>query len=95
MHPIPKPVSTSEPATPAVVALPPVRPPADVLVSVCSAYGVTLDALLGPSRSRWIGKARIAAAAELRAMGMSFPDIGAVLGRHHTTVMYMLGGCRK
>lgn len=95
MQPIPKPVSTSEPAPPAVVVLPPVRPPADVLVSVCAAYGVTLEALVGRIRSKWLTKARTAAALELRAMGMGLCDIGVLLGRDHTTVMYLLGGTRR
>lgn len=95
MHPIPRPVSTSEPAPPAVVAMPPVRPPADVLASVCASYGVTIDAIVGPIRSKWLTKARTAAAIELRALGLSLADIGGILNRHHSSILYLLGGVKR
>ena len=95
MHPIPEPVSTSEPAPPAVVVMPTIRPPADVLVSVCAAYGVTIEALVGQTRSKWLTKARTAAATELREMGLSLQDIGGVMNRHHTSILYLLGGVHR
>lgn len=88
----PKPVSTEAPPPAIVAALPPVRPPRDVLEDACHTYGVSLAALTGPGRSAWLVRARTAAALELRGMGLSLHEIGRVLNRHHTTVLYLLGG---
>lgn len=51
-------------------------------------YDVTLEDVLGQSRDRRIVKARQAAMWLLRQRDLSFPAIGAVMGRDHTTVMY-------
>ncbi len=93
MKPQPKPVSTPPPAI--VVAMPAVRPPGDVLHDACSTYGVSLEALTGPGRSSWLVKARTAVALELRSMGLSLHEIGGILNRHHTTVLYLLGGAGR
>lgn len=91
----PKPVTTEAPAPAIVAALPVVRPPRDVLDDACRTYGVTIDALVGPCRSRWLTKARTAAAIELRALGLSLADIGGILNRHHTSILYLLGGVKR
>lgn len=93
MKPEPKPAPIPPPAI--AVALPNVRPPGDVLLDACLAYGVTLDALTGPGRSKWLTKARTAAALELRQMGLSLAEIGGLLNRHHTSVLYLIGGVKR
>lgn len=55
-------------------------------------YGVAVADMLGGARSPQVAKARHAAAWLLREQGMSLPEIGRLLGLHHTTVLY---GCRK
>lgn len=91
----PKPVSNEPPPPAIVAALPAVRPPREVLDETCRTYGVTLEALVGPGRSRWLTKARTAASLELRALGLSLADIGGILNRHHTSILYLLGGVRR
>jgi len=53
-------------------------------------YGWTLELVLG--RGRAPSDARQAVMRRLRADGFSYPEIGMMMGRHHTTVMH---ACRK
>lgn len=70
----------------------PVEPPAAVLRRVADHYGVTAEALAGPARTRWISQARKAACRELHDLGLSYAEVGALLGgRDYTTVMYLTG----
>jgi len=63
--------------------------PADVLRVVSSAFGVTVDRLLGRDRSREVALPRQIAMYLLREENISLPQIGDALGgRDHTTVMY-------
>jgi hypothetical protein len=56
-------------------------------------YGVAAVDLLGDTRGdHQAARARQAAAWLLRRAGMSLHEVGAVLGCHHTTVLY---SCRK
>jgi chromosomal replication initiation ATPase DnaA len=64
----------------------------DVLDGVLLATNVPECALLGRCRTMSVGRARNALYAALRAAGLSYPEIGALLGRDHTTVMH---GVRK
>jgi hypothetical protein len=55
---------------------------------VAQRFGVTWDEVTGPDRHRRIAGARQVAAWLLRKAGLSFPEIGRVLGaRDHTTAM--------
>ena len=58
-----------------------------------SQCGVRSDDVRGECRRREVVLARAWIAAELRAdYGLSYPAIGRVLGgRHHTTIMNLLG----
>jgi chromosomal replication initiation ATPase DnaA len=58
-----------------------------ILNCICSAYGVTRAAILGSSRQHPVGEARIIGYYLARRRGMSYPRIGRVFGRDHTTAM--------
>lgn len=61
----------------------------ETLHRVARAYKVTPDDILGPSRKRHITDARWVFIKALRAKGrLSFPRIGQIVNRDHTTVMH-------
>ena len=64
--------------------------PADVLSLTCSGFGVTLDALRGPQRSKYLNSARRSAAKSLKELGLSSPEIGPLLGRDPSTIRFLL-----
>lgn len=69
---------------PQVLRAPPT--PTQVLEAVSRAHGIILARLLSPQRDRSVAIARHAAMALLRDLGLSLPEIGRVLGRHHSSV---------
>jgi hypothetical protein len=58
---------------------------------VAGAHHVLVDEIVGRSRTRNVVRARHALCRELRALGLSSTETGAVLGLDHTTV---LAACR-
>jgi chromosomal replication initiation ATPase DnaA len=58
-----------------------------VVALLCATWNVTSAELLGPSHVRRIVNARKALYVELRARGFSYPDIGYLTGRDHSTVL--------
>lgn len=59
-------------------------------------YGCSADLIRGPFRTRLLVDIRMAIARELRASGLSLPEIGKAMNRNHTTVLSLLrGGKRK
>ncbi len=58
-----------------------------VVVDVADAHFVTVEDLLGQRRSASIVAARRAAMAAIYLAGKSMPEVGALLGRDHTTVL--------
>lgn len=52
-------------------------------------HSVGLDAILGRGRTAAISEARQSFVVDARDEGYSFKEIGAYLGRHHTTVMHL------
>lgn len=66
----------------------------EALRQTAAEFGITLADLRGPRRWRHIVNARTMAAVRLRAMGYSYPFIGMVMHRHHTTVMNLVGARR-
>jgi len=58
-----------------------------MLLALCRARNITLEELLSDLRVQSIARARAEAAYKLRMRGMSWPEVGAVLGKHHTAVM--------
>ena len=65
--------------------------PAEILEKVAADTGVDIDALRGPDRTGWVCRARRLAAQKLAALEMGPTDIGRVLKRNHSTVLYLLG----
>lgn len=62
---------------------------AEILERTAVEYDVSVDALIGSSRKRWISAARQCAMYRLRALGLSYPEIARTLHRgDHTTVMH-------
>lgn len=59
-----------------------------ILRSVARRHRVPLQRILGPDRHRDVVYARQEAAWRLRNLGLSYPKIGQVLNRDHTTIMY-------
>ena len=53
---------------------------------------VTLDEMLGRSRLRHIAEARRLWWVALRARGFSYPAIGSMVGRDHSTVQQVVTG---
>ena len=62
-----------------------------ILNEAAELYGVTIEQLLSNSREYRVVRARQAACWLLRGYGLSFPRIGAIVSRDHTTVMHACG----
>jgi chromosomal replication initiation ATPase DnaA len=58
-------------------------------------HGLTHHDVLGRSRTAKVMVARREAYQLLRSRGQSYPQIGALFGRHHTTVMDAMGDSKK
>lgn len=50
-------------------------------------YGFTAEEICGKRRDRKLATVRSRIMAELRKQGFSYPHIGRLLNRHHTTIM--------
>lgn len=62
------------------------------LEAAAEAFGVSVVALLNKNREPSVDNARHVAASLLRGQGLSYPAIGRLLGRDHTT---MMNSCRR
>lgn len=61
-----------------------------ILTDVSKRHGVSVAELLHDGKGKRLINARREVAQDLRDRGWSYPDIGRVLKRHHTTVMNLL-----
>ena len=59
----------------------------DVARDIADAHHVTLDEILGRDRTPHHVRARVVFWAVLRARGLSYPAIGRMVGRDHTSVI--------
>ena len=67
--------------------------PKEIIRIVSARFGIGMGDIIGKSRSQSIFKARKEAAKRLRSdCGLSYPEIGKVLRRDHSTVMRMVKG---
>jgi chromosomal replication initiator protein len=58
---------------------------------IAAKHGITVEALLGRGRTKTVAEARHELMALLRGtFAFSFPEIGRIVGRDHSTVMYAL-----
>jgi chromosomal replication initiation ATPase DnaA len=62
-----------------------------LLDAVAFSWGVTTGDILGRSRLRKHVEARRAVAAAMVARGLEYAFVGRLLGRHHTTILHLLG----
>lgn len=58
-----------------------------IIHTAADLYGVSIDLLLSKSEEVHVVRARHAAAWLMHQRGLSYPQIGRALGRHHTTIM--------
>jgi chromosomal replication initiation ATPase DnaA len=63
-----------------------------MMQEVAAAHHVTVHAIVSSGRTKRVAEARHVVFARLRVLGFSLPEIGALMGRDHTTVLY---GLRK
>lgn len=63
---------------------------ADIVQAVARTYGYTVAAIKGDRRHATLIKARKACALALRESGCSYPEIGAILDRDHSSVMQLI-----
>lgn len=63
-----------------------------IVREVASVHGMGIEDLLSRQRTRPVVRARWEAMVALRSTGRSYPQIGALFGLDHTTVMY---GCKE
>lgn len=61
----------------------------DLVLSVGKDFGALPEELRGASVRRHLSDARCVIAVVLRSRGWSYPQIGQLLNRDHSTVMYM------
>jgi len=54
---------------------------------IAKKYGVTAQEIYGRSREKTIQAARVAVYQKMRDIGMSYPEIGRVMERNHTTIL--------
>lgn len=59
-----------------------------LIVKAAELYDVSFESVLSATRDANVVRARQAACWLLRGGGLSFPKIGAIVGRDHTTVMH-------
>ncbi len=62
----------------------------ELVTDTAYSHRVSLSEVLSKSRKRPIAAARRAVCVALRARGLSLPEIGALIGRDHTTVLHSL-----
>lgn len=63
--------------------------PSDIVAEVARGFNVTFAEVIGDDRRRHIVRARKTAMAVIREMtDLSFPAIGELFGKDHTTVMH-------
>lgn len=63
----------------------------EILIKFCVKYEVQKDELLSTKRYKRLVYIRTAISKKLREQGWSYPRIGKLLNRHHTSIMHLLG----
>lgn len=66
-----------------------------IIDDICDNYGVKKEHLLSRRRDKELVKVRKFAYSLLRKQGLSFPKIGKLMNKHHTTVMKVLRDDKK
>lgn len=55
--------------------------------SICEKYGISEIALRGEGRSKNIVRARCEFSRQMRGLGYSYPEIGRMLNKDHSTIV--------
>lgn len=63
----------------------------ELLKKFCGQYDVQKDDLLSKKRDKRLVNIRQAISSKLRSEGWTYPRIGKLLHRHHTSIMHLLG----
>ena len=64
--------------------------PKKIIAKVCRDFGIEQEYLLGRNRSAYTIKCRREIASQLRILGLSFPEIGRLLNRDHSSILDLL-----
>lgn len=64
----------------------------EILETVCRIHEMNVEGVLSKCNMQRYVLARKDAAKRMRAIGMSLPQIGLYLGKHHTTIYHLLNG---
>ncbi len=67
----------------------------DQVAAIARSHSVALRDVLGRSRTLRVVEARRVAMAYARSLGLSYPEVGALFGRDHSSVMFALGAVTK
>ena len=67
---------------------------ARIIVRVAAKYGITPEEVVGGGSRRELVRARKEIAQECRTLGYSYPQIGAALKKHHSTIIYLVQKCK-
>ena len=62
----------------------------EIIEKVCNFWGITEEELFGKERTNLYVKARREVSRELRKLGLSYPSIGKILKKDHTTIIHYL-----
>ncbi len=62
----------------------------NILTSVCENHNITLNELLSPRRNRKFVLARKECARILRENGLSYPKIGKIMNRDHSSIVHLI-----
>ncbi len=68
--------------------------PSQILRAVLDLYRIRLADVIGPRRLPEFVRARRTAALALRDAGLGYSEIGRLLHRHYTDVMYLCGAAK-
>lgn len=63
----------------------------ELLNEIAARHGIRIRDILSSNNSALVVGARKEAAAALRELGLSYPTIGAILRKHHTSILHYLG----
>ena len=64
--------------------------PEQIIKQVSEETGVSVPKIYEKNRSQYVFRARLRVYKLLRELGLSYPEIGKLLGRNHTTILVTL-----
>ena len=69
--------------------------PQQIIAKICKKYGLRQDLVLSKCHSAYVLTCRKEIINELRTLGLSAPEIGRFLNRHHTSILNLIHGWKK